>query len=70
MGHLEQRFGRTNGKLYHLQKELSETVQGNSNVASYFTKLKRLWDELDALNLMICCSYVCVCEGKSKLTNL
>ncbi|XP_075101795.1 uncharacterized protein LOC142177224 [Nicotiana tabacum] len=66
---LEQRFGRSNGaKLYHLQKELSGLVQGNSDIAAYFTKLKRLWDELDALNVIICCSYVCVCEGKTKLT--
>nr|XP_016508986.1 PREDICTED: uncharacterized protein LOC107826512 [Nicotiana tabacum] len=66
---LEQRFGRSNGaKLYHLQKELSGLVQGNSNIAAYFTKLKRLWDELDALNVIICCSRVCVYEGKTKLT--
>ncbi|XP_019239751.1 PREDICTED: uncharacterized protein LOC109219732 [Nicotiana attenuata] len=66
---LEQRFGKSNGaKLYHLQKELSGLVQGNSDIAGYFTKLKRLWDELDALNVIICCSCVCVCEGKAKLT--
>nr|XP_033508524.1 uncharacterized protein LOC104120500 [Nicotiana tomentosiformis] len=66
---LEQRFGRSNGaKLYYLQKELSGLVQGNSDIAAYFTKLKRLWDELDALNVIICCSCVCVCEGKTKLT--
>nr|XP_009629562.1 uncharacterized protein LOC104119694 [Nicotiana tomentosiformis] len=66
---LEQRFGRSNGaKLYHLQKELSGLVQENSNIAAYFTKLKRLWDELDALNVIICYSCVCVCEGKAKLT--
>ncbi|XP_019223774.1 PREDICTED: uncharacterized protein LOC109205516 [Nicotiana attenuata] len=66
---LEQRFGKSNGaKLYHLQKELSGLVQGNSDIAGYFTKLKRLWDELDALNVIICCSCVCTCEGKEKLT--
>nr|XP_033517650.1 uncharacterized protein LOC117281899 [Nicotiana tomentosiformis] len=38
---LEQRFGRTNGaKLYHLQKELSGLVQGNRDIAAYYTKLK------------------------------
>ncbi|XP_019253938.1 PREDICTED: uncharacterized protein LOC109232637 [Nicotiana attenuata] len=66
---LEQRFGRSNGaKLYHLQKELSGLVQGNSDIAGYFTKFKRLWDKLDALNVIICCSCVCVCKGKAKLT--
>nr|XP_009776999.1 PREDICTED: uncharacterized protein LOC104226664 [Nicotiana sylvestris] len=66
---LEQRFGKSNGaKLYHLQKELSGLVQGNSDIVGYFTKLKRLWDELDALNMVICCFYMCTCEGKAKLT--
>ncbi|XP_016460909.1 uncharacterized protein LOC107784312 [Nicotiana tabacum] len=64
---LEQRFGRSNGaKLYHLQKELLGLAQGNCDIAGYFTKIKRLWDELDALNVIICCS--CVCERKAKLT--
>ncbi|XP_075076668.1 uncharacterized protein LOC107795030 [Nicotiana tabacum] len=66
---LEQRFEKSNGaKLYHLQKEMSGSVQGNSDIAGYFTKLKRLWDELDALNVVICCSCVCTCERKAKLT--
>lgn len=65
---LEQRFGKSNrAKLYHLQKELSGLVQGNNGIAEYFTKLKRIWDELDALDVVICCSCVCVCEGKAKL---
>ncbi|XP_070005546.1 uncharacterized protein [Nicotiana sylvestris] len=66
---LEQRFGRSNGaNLYHLQKELSGLAQENCNIVGYFTKLKRLWDELDVLNVLICCSCVYVCEGKAKLT--
>ncbi|XP_060170857.1 uncharacterized protein LOC132601811 [Lycium barbarum] len=49
---LEQRFGRSNGaKLYHLQKEITSLVQGNDDVAKYFTKLKKLWDELDAIHV-------------------
>ncbi|XP_060216995.1 uncharacterized protein LOC132644418 [Lycium barbarum] len=48
---LEHRFGRSNGaKLFHLQKELSMLVQGSSNISTYFTKIKRIWDELDTLN--------------------
>ncbi|XP_049364164.1 uncharacterized protein LOC125828893 [Solanum verrucosum] len=40
---LEQRFGQSNGaKLFHLQKELSDLVQANSDVAGYYTKMKRL----------------------------
>ncbi|XP_055824327.1 uncharacterized protein LOC129892807 [Solanum dulcamara] len=66
---LEQRFGKSNGaKLYHLQKELSGLVQGNSDIAGYFTKVKRLWDELDGMNAIACCSCECTCDGKAKLT--
>ncbi|XP_049410324.1 uncharacterized protein LOC125873426 [Solanum stenotomum] len=66
---LEQRFGKSNGtKLFHLQKELNELVQGNFDISCYFTKLKHLWDELDSLNADITCSCVCVCNGKSKIS--
>ncbi|XP_055835097.1 uncharacterized protein LOC129903569 [Solanum dulcamara] len=66
---LEQRFGKSNGaKLYHLQKELTSLIQGNSDIAGYFTKLKRLWDELDGINVIVCCSCQCTCDGKAKLT--
>ncbi|XP_059277659.1 uncharacterized protein LOC132031763 [Lycium ferocissimum] len=65
---LEHRFGQTNGaKLFHLKKELSRLTQGTSNIAGYFTKLKRLWDELDSLNSNIKCACVCSCERKHKL---
>ncbi|XP_070013440.1 uncharacterized protein [Nicotiana sylvestris] len=65
---LEHRFGRSNGaKLYHLRKELSSLVQGTSDIAGYFTKLKRLWDELDSLICDVKCVCVCVCSGKQKL---
>lgn len=66
---LEQRFGKSNGaKLFHLQKELNTLVQGKSDVSGYFTKMKRIWDELDSLNADITCSCVCICDGKSKLS--
>ncbi|XP_059315476.1 uncharacterized protein LOC132066109 [Lycium ferocissimum] len=42
-------------------------TDGNSNIAGYFTKLKRLWDELDSLNVHMICSCICICEGKEKL---
>ncbi|XP_059294603.1 uncharacterized protein LOC132047600 [Lycium ferocissimum] len=65
---LEHTFGQTNGaKLFHLKKELSRLSQGTSNIAGYFTKLKRLWDELDSLNSNIKYTFVCACEGKHKL---
>lgn len=58
---LEDRFGQTNGaKLFQLQKELNDVVQGNSSISGYFTKMKSLWDELDVLNTFSIC--VCVCD--------
>ncbi|XP_070045102.1 uncharacterized protein [Nicotiana tomentosiformis] len=46
--YLEHIFGQSNGaKLYHLQKKLADLVQGSTDIAGYFTKLKCLWDELD-----------------------
>ncbi|KAH0664890.1 hypothetical protein KY285_026096 [Solanum tuberosum] len=66
---LEQRFGQSNGaKLFYLQKELSDLVQANFEVAGYNTKMKRLWDELDSLNSDNRCSCNCVCGGKQKLS--
>ncbi|XP_015160610.1 uncharacterized protein [Solanum tuberosum] len=66
---LEQRFGQSNGaKLFYLQKELSDFVQDNTDVACYYTKMKRLWDELESLNAENKCKCLCVCGGKQKLT--
>lgn len=31
-----------------MRREIILTVQGSMNITDYFTKLKRLWDELDA----------------------
>ncbi|XP_070006609.1 uncharacterized protein [Nicotiana sylvestris] len=65
---LEHKFEKSNvAKLYHLRKELSSLVQGTNDIASYFTKLKRLWDELDSLMCDIKCVCACVCCGKQKL---
>ncbi|XP_016485592.2 uncharacterized protein LOC107805989 [Nicotiana tabacum] len=65
---LEDRFGQINGaKLFQLQKELSDVVQENSSVTTYFTKMKSLWDELDALNTFSAC--VCDCDCGAKIKN-
>ncbi|KAL2235819.1 uncharacterized protein LOC105156964 [Sesamum indicum] len=40
---LEMRFGESNGPLlYKIQREIASISQNNSNVATYFTKLKKL----------------------------
>ncbi|XP_015163840.1 uncharacterized protein [Solanum tuberosum] len=66
---LEHRLGKTSGaKLFHLQKEIIGSVQGTLDISTYFTRLKRLWDELDSLNADVVCTCVCICEGQKKLT--
>lgn len=60
---LEDHFGQSNGaQLYHLQKELTDQIQGNLDIPGYYTKIKRIWDELDALNTCDHCT--CSCGGK------
>ncbi|VFQ81596.1 unnamed protein product [Cuscuta campestris] len=53
---LDERFGQSNGaRLYQVQKDICSTTQGNLDVAGYYTKLKKLWDELALiLNLPKC----------------
>ncbi|XP_059310192.1 uncharacterized protein LOC132061378 [Lycium ferocissimum] len=65
---LHDRFGQSNGaQLYHLQKSLTDLVQGTADVAGYFTRIKRIWDELDALSSGEICSCNCTCGGKKKV---
>ncbi|XP_019266451.1 PREDICTED: uncharacterized protein LOC109243892 [Nicotiana attenuata] len=64
---LEERFGQSNGpELYHLQKEITESTQENLDIAGYYTKMKRLWDELDSLDVCQHCTYPYSCGGKIK----
>ncbi|XP_035829956.1 uncharacterized protein LOC110864935 [Helianthus annuus] len=50
-------WNRLNGaKFYQLQKNLGEIVQGNCDIATYFTKLKTIWDELNAISLIPSCT--------------
>lgn len=64
---LEERFGQSNGpQRYHLQKQIRELAQGNMDIAGYYTKLKRLWDELDSLDVFQTGIGDCTCQGKAK----
>ncbi|XP_019240928.1 PREDICTED: uncharacterized protein LOC109220913 [Nicotiana attenuata] len=64
---LEDRFGQSNGALlYQLQKELSDLVQGTSDVAGYYTKFKKISDELDNIDTCVRCSCDCSYGGKSR----
>ncbi|XP_059290878.1 uncharacterized protein LOC132044419 [Lycium ferocissimum] len=64
---LEERFGQANGaKLFQIQKDLNAVTQGNTSVSTYLTKMKSLWDELDALNTFSACVCTCICGAKEK----
>ncbi|XP_074336341.1 uncharacterized protein LOC141673489 [Apium graveolens] len=66
---LEERYGTSNGaQFFGLYKELTEISQGNCNVVDYFTKLKMLWDDIDALCLIPVCSCGCTCGASQKLS--
>lgn len=48
---VERRFGASvKPQIFHLHGELQTTTQGNDSVVVYFTKLKRIWNELEALH--------------------
>ena len=65
---LEDRYDQTNGcKLYQLQKEINDLVQGALDVTGYYTKMKRLWEEMSAIDVNSQCSCVCTCGGKVKM---
>ncbi|KAL2246497.1 UNVERIFIED_CONTAM: hypothetical protein Sindi_2502000 [Sesamum indicum] len=54
---LESRFGENSGPLlYQIQREIASISQENMSVAVYFTKLKRLWDELTSFNPLPSCN--------------
>ncbi|XP_075104674.1 uncharacterized protein LOC107769033 [Nicotiana tabacum] len=61
---INERLGQSNGSKYiQIQREISTTTQGSSDIATYFTRMKGLWDELNA-------TYVgptCTCGALHKL---
>jgi hypothetical protein len=55
---LQKRFSHVNVvQLFNVENEIHDCVQGNMSIGSYFTKLKGLWDERDAL----CTFPTCTC---------
>jgi len=43
-------------KLYQVQQEMCNISQGASDISTYYTKVKSLWDELDDLPACSCSS--------------
>jgi len=68
---LIERFGQSNGPLlYKVQKEIADLCQGNDSVPVYYTKMKRLWDELADLNEVPDCSCPSKCTAMKKTLEL
>ncbi|XP_019266285.1 PREDICTED: uncharacterized protein LOC109243759 [Nicotiana attenuata] len=60
---LNKRYGTVNRtKAFEIKKELASTCQGFQDIASYFNKLKKLWDELR----VVCTNHGnhCTCGAK------
>lgn len=50
-------YGQANGaKLYQLYKSFCDINQGNNDIATYFAKLKSVWDELSAIDVLPACT--------------
>ncbi|XP_016434617.1 uncharacterized protein LOC107760981 [Nicotiana tabacum] len=46
---INERFGQSNvSKYIQIQREISSTSQGSSYIATYFTRMRALWDELNS----------------------
>ncbi|XP_016463466.2 uncharacterized protein LOC107786491 [Nicotiana tabacum] len=49
---LEERYSQADAaKIFELKKELTHISQGLLDIASYFNKIKQLWNEIDALSI-------------------
>ena len=54
---LEQRFSQSDGtKFFQVKKDLYSISQGNQDIPTYFTNIKKLWDEHDLLLFVPTCS--------------
>ena len=61
---LNDRFGQSNGSKYiKIQREISYITQGSSDIATYFTKFRSIWDELHAAYV----GTTCTCGALPKL---
>lgn len=69
---LEHRYGQSSSaQLFHIEEELSKVSQTNDmSIEEFNTKLKGIWDELDALNPVVSCTCKgCNCNLSQKANN-
>ena len=60
---LGERFGQSNkAKLFQIKKELSAISQGEFDIAAYYTRAKKIWDEFAVVdNMPKCTCKKCEC---------
>ncbi|XP_019229824.1 PREDICTED: uncharacterized protein LOC109210807 [Nicotiana attenuata] len=65
---LEDRYDQTNGtKLYQIQKEINDLSQGALDITGYYTKMKKLWEELTTLITKSHCTCNCTCGARESM---
>ncbi|XP_062093439.1 uncharacterized protein LOC133799439 [Humulus lupulus] len=65
---LHERFNQGNGpRIFQLQTSVHSIKQGDSDVNTYFTRLKALWDELKEFQPIVPCSCGCTCGAVERL---
>lgn len=67
---LEHRFGQSsNAQLFSVEEQISKINQcSGASIGDFYTKIKALWDEVDALDLLPTCSCKnCECDISSKI---
>ncbi|XP_057532909.1 uncharacterized protein LOC130810800 [Amaranthus tricolor] len=65
----EQRFGQSSlAQLFTIHEAISKAIQTlDMSIEEFFTKMKSLWDEIDALDpIATCCCSGCTCELTKK----
>lgn len=66
---LEERYGQAFDTLFFgLQQSLYEIRQGQDTISGYYTKIKMMWDQLDAVDpIQSCLCTNCTCQLTQKL---
>ncbi|KAF7153877.1 hypothetical protein RHSIM_Rhsim01G0079100 [Rhododendron simsii] len=63
---LKERFSQTNAPhLFQIEREIHDLTQDTMSVGTYFTKLKGMWDELNALSPTPSCSCGAMTESNT-----
>lgn len=64
---IEKRYGQPSGtNVFQLCKDISSISQGSSSIASYFNRIKKLWDKLTVFVIYP----PCTCNYKIEWTKL